>query len=112
VGGFVIAVPALAAPPPATLFPSSASLDFGTTDMHFQQSRQESYFNSSGSPTTVQSITVVGPDAASYSIQSGQDFCSGQTIQPGNGCQLNVLFGPSPSPGAKNNAARSRLPGP
>ncbi len=41
VGVFVSAVPAMAASPAAALSPSPASLDFGTVDMHFQQSRQE-----------------------------------------------------------------------
>jgi hypothetical protein len=104
-GAFVIAVPALAAPPPAALSPSPPSLDFGTFDMHFQQTREESYFNNSLAPVTVQSVAIVGTDASSYSIQSGQNFCIGQTIQPGTGCQLNVIFGPSSSPGPKDNAA-------
>ena len=69
-------------------------------DMHFQESMQENYTNDSGSSTTVDSVGILG-DASSFSLQTGQDFCTGSTIAAGDSCHVNVLFGPLSSPGPK-----------
>jgi len=58
--------------------------------MHFQQSQQANFFNNSPSATTVTSATIIGPDAANFSIQPGQDFCTGQTIAPYMSCRMNI----------------------
>ena len=84
----------------SVLVPSPTAENFGGVDMHFQQGMQENYFNESGSPTTVDSVTIVG-DTSSFSIQTGQDLCSGETIAPGDSCRVNILFGPLSSPGPK-----------
>lgn len=97
-GALFSAAPSLAA---SVLSPSPTTQDFGGVDMHFQRGMQENFTNNSGLPTTVDFVTIFG-DAASFSIQSGQDFCTGQTIQVGDSCHLNVLFGPLSSPGLKN----------
>ena len=93
------ASPALAA---SVLSPSPLSMDFGSGDMHFQQTQTANFFNNSPSATTVTSANVIGPDAASFSIQSGQDFCTGQTIGPYMSCRMNVEFGPLTTPGPKS----------
>ena len=84
----------------SVLSPSPTAENFGGVDMHFQQGMQENFFNGSGSPTTVDSVTILG-DTSSFSIQTGQDLCSGVTIAPGDSCHVNVLFGPLSSPGPK-----------
>ena len=84
----------------SVLSPSPAAENFGGVDMHFQQGMQENIFNGSGSPTTVDSVSILG-DTSSFSIQTGQDLCSGVTIAPGDSCHVNVLFGPLSSPGPK-----------
>ncbi len=84
----------------SVLSPSPTAENFGGVDMHFQQQMQENFFNGSGSPTTVDSVSILG-DTSSFSIQTGQDLCSGMTIAAGNSCHVNVLFGPLSSPGPK-----------
>ena len=51
------------------------------------------------SPFTViaESASIVGPDAASFSINSSG--CNGSFLSPGNNCGLNIQFNPS-GPGA------------
>jgi hypothetical protein len=85
----------------ANLSPSPGDLQFGTRDMHSQSTMQETYFNDSATPTTVTSSTITGNDASSYSIQPGQDSCTGQTIPAHGSCSLQVVFsalasGPGP----------------
>jgi hypothetical protein len=96
-GGLFGAASALA---DSVLLPSPTAENFGGVDMHFQQGMQENFFNSSGSPTEVTSVSILG-DTSSFSIQTGQDLCSGATIAPGDSCHVNVLFGPLFSPGPK-----------
>ncbi len=84
----------------SVLSPSPVSEDFGGADMHFQQSMQEWFYNNSGSSVTVASVTILG-DSSSFSLQIGQDFCTGTTIPDGGSCHVNVLFGPLSSPGPK-----------
>lgn len=96
-GGLFGAASALA---DSVLLPSPTAENFGGVDMHFQQGMQENFFNSSGSPTTVTSVSILG-DTSSFSIQVGQDLCSGATIAAGDSCHVNVLFGPLLSPGPK-----------
>lgn len=99
-GTMLTAAPAIAA---SVLSPSPSSLDFGGVDMHFQQTMQESFFNNSGSPVTVDpaGVQILG-DTSSFSLQVGQDFCTGSTIPDGGSCHVNVVFGPLSSPGAKS----------
>jgi len=99
VAGLFAAAPALAG---SVLSSSPMAIDFGAADMHFQQGQQENFFNNSASATTVTSATIIGPDAASFSIQPGQDFCTGQTIAPYMSCRVNIQFGPMTSPGPKS----------
>jgi hypothetical protein len=103
VGVLFSTAPALAAPSSSVLSPSPSPLDFGgTTDMNFRQSQQENFNNTSMSPTTVQSVTILpGPDASDFSIGAAQNSCTGQTIQAFSNCQLQVQFGPSSNPGVK-----------
>ena len=97
-GALFTASPALA---DSVLGPSPTSQEFGTLDIHSHQTITENYFNNSASPTTVQSVAILGNDASSFSIQPGQDFCSGQTIPAFMTCRLNVIFGPLSSPSPK-----------
>src|SRR5450755_441412 len=99
VAGLLAAAPALAG---SVLSSSPMAMDFGAADMHFQQGQQENFFNNSASATTVTSATMIGPDAESFSIQPGQDFCTGQTIAPYMSCRMNIQFGPMTSPGPKS----------
>ncbi|MBV9367881.1 MAG: choice-of-anchor D domain-containing protein [Solirubrobacterales bacterium] len=87
----------------SVLSPSPSSLDFGGVDMHFQQTMQEWFYNNSGSPVTVDpaGVKILG-DTSSFSLQVGQDFCTGNTIPAGGSCHVNVLLGPLSSPGAKS----------
>ena len=87
----------------SVLSPSPSSEDFGGVDMHFQQTMQEWFYNNSGSSVTVDpaGVTILG-DTSSFSLQVGQDFCTGTTIPNGGSCHVNVLFGPLSSPGAKS----------
>jgi hypothetical protein len=105
--GLLAAVPALASPSPpglSALTPSPPSLDFFSQDMHSPSTMQETYTNYSANPTTVLSASITGPDASSYSIPQGQDFCMpGQTIQVNSSCSLTVAFYALASgPGLKN----------
>jgi hypothetical protein len=78
--GFLVTAALCAAPPAlaaSVLSPSPVNIDFGAADMHFQQTQQANFFNNSASATTVTSTTSIGPDAASFSIQSGQDLRTG-----------------------------------
>jgi hypothetical protein len=84
----------------SVLSPSPATENFGGVDMHFQQQMQENFFNGSGSPTIVDSVSILG-DTSSFSIQAGQDLCSGVTIAAGDSCRVNVLFGPLSSSGPR-----------
>ena len=103
--GFGALLGAPAAVAASVLSPSPTSEDFGGVDMHFEQTMQESFFNNSGSAVTVDpapgGVTVLG-DASSFSLQAGQDLCSGATIPSGGSCHVNVLFGPLSSAGTKN----------
>jgi hypothetical protein len=69
--------------------------------MHFTQSMQEWFYNNSGSDVDVDGVTILG-DTSSFSLQPGQDFCTGTTIPDGQGCHVNVLFGPLSSSGPKS----------
>src|ERR1700753_2069118 len=95
---------ALAAPSPpgpSALTPSAPSLDVVTQDMHKPSSQQVSFSNTTANPTTVSAATIVGTDASSYSIS--QDSCSNTTIQPDNGCFIQVTFdAQAAGPGAKS----------
>jgi hypothetical protein len=92
----------------SVLSPSPSSEDFGGVDMHFEQTMQESFSNNSGSPVTVDpaGVQILG-DTSSFSLQVGQDFCTGKTIPTGGSCHVNVLFGPLAGPGPKLRARRS-----
>jgi hypothetical protein len=98
------APPALAAPSPpgpSALMPSPATLDFSSQDIHKPSNAQVNFTNTSANPTTVSPATITGPDASSYSIS--QDTCSNQTIQPNNGCFIQVTFSAlTTGPGAKS----------
>lgn len=87
----------------SVLSPSPTSEDFGGVDMHFEQTMQEWFYNNSGSSVTVDpaGVTILG-DTSSFSLQVGQDFCTGSTIPDGGSCHVNVVFGPLSSPGPKN----------
>jgi hypothetical protein len=97
-GALLGAASAIAA---SVLSPSPTSEDFGGVDMHFQQTMQQWFYNNSGSSVTVASVTILG-DTSSFSLQVGQDFCTGTTIANGGSCHVNVLFGPLSSPGPKS----------
>ena len=85
--------------------PSPSPVQFGSVDMHFQSSQQVNLSNQSGTPVTVLSSSITGADASSYSIQQGQDFCTGQTIPAFSSCHLNVIFfALANGPGPLNNA--------
>ncbi len=87
------------------LSPSPSPLQFGSVDMHYQSTQQENFYNQTGAPITVLSSTITGPDASNYSIQQGQDFCTGQTIPAYSNCHMNVIFfALAGGPGPKNNA--------
>ncbi len=99
------AAPVMAAPPPippqsTTLTPQPTTQDFGGVDIHWSQSTQEWFYNHTGSPVTVASVTILG-DTASFAIQPGQDLCTGQTLQSGDGCRVIVVLGPLSSTGPK-----------
>ncbi len=84
---------------------SPSPVQFGSVDMHYQSSQQLNLYNQSNTPVTVLSSTITGADASSYSIQQGQDFCTGQTIPAYSSCHLNVIFFALASgPGPENNA--------
>jgi len=87
------------------LAPSPSPVQFGSVDMHYQSSQQENFYNQSGTPVTVLSSAITGADASSYSIQPGQDFCTGETIPAYGSCHLNVIFfALANGPGPQNNA--------
>jgi hypothetical protein len=87
------------------LSPNQSPLQFGSVDMHSQSTQQENFSNQSATPITIVSSTITGPDASNYSIQPGQDFCTGQTIPAYSSCHLNVVFyALATGPGPKNNA--------
>jgi hypothetical protein len=87
------------------LVPSQAALQFGTVDMHDRSAQQEIFSNQSGAPVTVLSSSITGADAADYSIQQGQDFCTGQTIPAYGNCRLTVVFlAVASRPGPENDA--------
>ena len=74
------------------LNPNQTPLQFGSVDMHYPSTQQESFFNQTSAPVTVKSSTITGADASNYSIQAGQDFCTEQTIPAYGSCHLNVVF--------------------
>jgi hypothetical protein len=87
------------------LSPNQSPLQFGSVDTHSQSTQQENFSNQSATPIRVVSSTVTGSDASNYSIQPGQDFCTGQTIPAYGSCHLNVIFyAVATGPGPKNNA--------
>jgi hypothetical protein len=87
------------------LSPNQSTLQFGSVDMHYQSTQQENLSNQSGTPVKVLSSTITGADASNYSIQQGQDFCTGQVIPAYGSCHLNVIFfALTNGPGPKNNA--------
>lgn len=84
---------------------NQSPLQFGSEDMHYQSTQQENFSNQSDAPITVVSSTITGADASDYSIQQGQDFCTGQTIPASGSCHMNVIFFALASgPGPENNA--------
>ena len=88
------------------LNPNQTPLQFGSVDMHYPSTQQESFFNQTSAPVTVKSSTITGADASNYSIQAGQDFCTEQTIPAYGSCHLNVVFlAASTGPGPKNAAS-------
>ncbi|HXQ00773.1 MAG TPA: choice-of-anchor D domain-containing protein [Solirubrobacteraceae bacterium] len=90
-------VPALA----SQITPSSSTVGFGLVEVHSGGSpSQNVYFiNESSSVTTVESVQVVGPDAAEFSL--GPDFCSGEMLSSGSYCEVGVSF-LHQSPGEKH----------
>jgi hypothetical protein len=87
------------------LKPSPSPVQFGSVDMHNQSTQQVNLDNQSSTPVTVLSSTITGADASSYSIQPGQDFCTGETIPAFGSCHLNVIFfALANGPGPQNNA--------
>jgi hypothetical protein len=54
--------------------------------------------NESSSVTTVESVRIVGPDAASFSVAYGN--CAHDNLSQSNTCDENVRFSPT-SPGEK-----------
>src|ERR1700684_241851 len=93
--------PALAQPGPlplpvqAGLASSPAQLQFGEVGIHFGGTPQESVTISNESPSaiSVMAATVVGPDSQSFQIVN--DGCTNQTIQPVNGCAIEIRFQPN-----------------
>ncbi len=90
---------ALAAP---VLEPSTSPLELGSVEVDSGPAAQQGLFFSNSSPsagTVVESIAIVGPDAADFSLP--QDDCSGKTVEPMTLCATEVRFQPR-SPGAKS----------
>lgn len=66
--------------------------------MHWPQSTQEWFYNYTGSPVTVASVAILG-DTTDFRIQPGQNLCTDQTLQNGDGCRVTVVLGPLPTTG-------------
>jgi hypothetical protein len=59
------------------------------------QSETITISNPGGQPLTINQAALGGANASEFSIVSGQDNCSGQTV-PGNGsCTVTVAFAPT-----------------
>jgi hypothetical protein len=89
--GVLLAVaPALAS---VGLSASSNQLEFGDVDLHYGGSPRQSvnFLGTSPiTPTTIESATVEGAEAVSFQIVS--DGCSGDQLEIGQGCSIEVEF--------------------
>ena len=114
-GSLLGAAPALAdsQPPPApggegetgTLSANPGSLSFspipysspGSHEGEQNESDELTVFNDPTGPTQIDSVSISGPDAASFSVQWGN--CEHDLLAPGNTCNMSIRFQPV-SPGA------------
>lgn len=84
--GFAQDPPHLSAQPP--------SLDFGVRGVNQGSNSQlVTAQNDGGSAVQISSVSIDGPGSGAYWVQSSD--CPGQTLQPGNSCQVQVSFGPN-----------------
>ena len=91
------AAPALA----SQIKPSPSAVGFGSVEVHSEGNPSQIvlFNNESLSLTTVESVRIVGPDAAEFSI--GPDYCTGEMLYPGGNCGVGVSF-LHQSPGEKH----------
>jgi hypothetical protein len=116
-GSLLGAAPALAdsQPQPApggegetgTLSANPGSLSFspipysspGSHEGEQNESDELTVLNDPTGPTQIESVSISGPDAASFSVQWGN--CEHDRLAPGNTCNMSIRFQPV-SPGSKH----------
>lgn len=65
----------------------------------YNETEQVNVLNSQDAGTQIESVSITGPDASSFSIQYGN--CQGDLLAPGNSCDVGVRFAAS-TPGPKS----------
>ena len=89
-GVLLAAAPALAG---AGLSASPSQLEFGEVDLHYGGSPRQTvnFFGTDPiTPTTIESATIEGGEAASFQIVN--DDCSGAQLEIGQACSIEVAF--------------------
>ena len=96
-GQLIILLRGTATTPNGTVDP--LQLNFGAQEINTTSGAQTVRFTNNGLSTiVVPTVTKGGPDGSQFVIQT--DGCSGATVQPGNFCEVSVVFRPD-SVGAK-----------
>jgi hypothetical protein len=90
----VIAGTTSAAPGPQPLFrPSTFDMVFNNVTLGSSASQVLTVGNGGKAPELFSSIAVKGPNAGDFAI--GSDGCTGQSVQPGSHCTMNIVFAPT-----------------
>jgi hypothetical protein len=98
-GLLMCASPALAG---VGLSPSPSQLQFGEVDLHYGGSPRQSvniFATNPIAPVAVESTAIEGAEATSFQIVG--DNCSGDQLEMGQGCSIEVAFQPGSTPGAR-----------
>jgi hypothetical protein len=91
--GLLGAAPALAGGGGGGLSASPSQLEFGEVDLHYGGSPRQSvnfYGTNPIAPTAIESVEVRGGEAARFQIVG--DSCSGDQLEMGQGCSIEVEF--------------------
>jgi hypothetical protein len=96
-GVLLYASPALAG---VGLSPSPNQLSFGEVDLHYGGSPRQSvdiFGTNPGAPVAIEAAAIEGSEAASFQIVG--ENCSGDQLEMGQDCSIEVAFQPGSTPG-------------
>ena len=86
---------------PAQVSLSASSESYGTVTTGQSSTETVTVTNSGQAPLAIGQAAITGADGGQFTIVSGQDNCSGQTVNGGDSCTIEVAFSPT-SAGAQS----------